>query len=134
MTTDELRVAAARYANPNPATAYPWPCDMHEQPAQRSADASMLARAYIAEHPADDETPVDEAWLRAAGFVRGKFPDDLVAGPILCGIVRNPISKDDGKAYWAVRTYPIPDAAAPKTRSDVRRLAAALGITLTESS
>ena len=32
--------------------------------------AYVLADAYLAEHPADDEEPVDEAWLRSIGFVR----------------------------------------------------------------
>jgi hypothetical protein len=66
--TDELREAAERYANPKPSEAYPWPCDMHEQPMRRSRDAAVLARAYIAEHPADSELPVTEDWLRAVGF------------------------------------------------------------------
>ena len=51
MTTDELKAAAERFTNPKPTEAYPWPCDMHEQPAQRSKDAGLLAQAYLAEVP-----------------------------------------------------------------------------------
>jgi hypothetical protein len=56
--TPELQAAVKRWSDPNPADAYPWPCDMHEQPAQRSTDAAMIARAYLAEHPSGVASPI----------------------------------------------------------------------------
>jgi hypothetical protein len=53
------REAAERFANPKPAEAYPWPCDMTEQPAQRVADMATLARAYLAQ--ARSHKPLREA-------------------------------------------------------------------------
>lgn len=32
--------------------------------------AHVIANAYLAEHPADDDTPIDEAWLKASGFAK----------------------------------------------------------------
>lgn len=46
--TDPTTVAQAaeRYTG-DISKMYPWPCDMHEQPAQRSQDAAILAQAYL---------------------------------------------------------------------------------------
>lgn len=64
---DPLAAAAARYSNPKPAEAYPWPCEMHEQPAQRSLDAALLANAYLTEH---DDTPLTTEKLVEMGGER----------------------------------------------------------------
>lgn len=42
--TEQERKAVERLTN----EAYPGPCQMHEQPLQRSLDAALLARAFIA--------------------------------------------------------------------------------------
>lgn len=60
--SDELLAAAERYANPNPTGAYPWPCEMHEQPVQRSVDSAVLARAWLAEHTWTSAPPNTPGW------------------------------------------------------------------------
>lgn len=117
-------VAVSRLRNPHPAEVYPGPCEMHEQPAQRSADMALVVAAYLAAHPADDGEPVTVEWLDAVGFVGGKFYRDRVRGPLLRGV------SDAGDEYWSIRSYPIPNDAKPKTRGEVRRLLKALGVPL----
>lgn len=79
---------------------------------------------------ADDGEPLTNEWLEAVGFVPGKFPDDLLRGPILRGVIRNAQSPADGDWHWAVRSYPIPAHMQPRTRGDLRRLCRCLGVPL----
>ena len=79
------------------------------------ADRELMADAYLAEHPEDDEEPVTEKWL------------DSVFGPdgleIQC-------HDEWGQAitwFEGLGSVLIP---MPKTRGDVRRLCKALGIPL----
>jgi hypothetical protein len=94
----------------------------------------LVIRAWLADHPADDALPVDEAWLRAAGGeanqgvfrfycgetdtsltvrLRGKCPD---------------VKIEDGNGQYVQ----LPHYFAGLTRGQFRRLAAALGVPLTE--
>ena len=83
--------------------------------------------------PADDAEAVTSKWLQSVGFGPGKFPDDLVMGPILRGVIHNAQSPANGQWYWTIRTYPIPMEHQPTTRGHVRRLCSALGIALKEA-
>ena len=91
-----------------------------------------FARLWLADHPADDAKPITSEWLVEVGFKPGRFPTDLVNGPIVRGIVCNPTHPADGTWMWLVRTYKIPADAEPKTRGDLRRLCQQLGLTLKE--
>jgi hypothetical protein len=95
-------------------------------------DRAVLADAYLAEHPADDDEPVTEEWLRAVGFVthRQGVAIDMGlrsrGGPWLyfacCpGLVNPDWMFDDGRLLAA------PDL---NTRGHVRRLCEALGVPL----
>lgn len=64
----ELREAAERLRNG--VKSYPWPCDMHEQPAQRSADLAALANAWLAER---DETPLTDEWAAGVKLSDGAY-------------------------------------------------------------
>lgn len=74
----ELRAAAERvneYLNGGgPSLAYPkfGPAGAREA---FEAESSMLARAYLAQHPADDAEPVTEEWLASSinsGELKGR--------------------------------------------------------------
>jgi hypothetical protein len=122
-TPEQLRVCASRlellYSH-------------KEEPLQRAIHA--VASAYLAEHPADDAEPVDEAWLESVGFVHG---DSAIGSPRM-NSPRAPVDEtqvvtieSDGAAYYDVddgHWVILPDV---ETRGDVRRLCAALGIELT---
>lgn len=134
--SDELRAAAERWRRRrNPPN---WSCDhdnfVWADRIDKWRDISLLADAMAAEL---DPTPVDEVWLRSVGF-----------GPIwavnkMIGIV----AKIDGDEWalgtaddWPFDLYFDPHGrcirtripSQPKTRGDVRRLAAALGVPLKE--
>lgn len=118
MTTEDLRRAAEM------VVADPAFCRCGK-PGCRRAAAVRVARAWLAEHPADDGEPVSGEWLRSIGFTG---PDGLLG--IIYGevelttttssrwLVGNP-SEIHGESVY------IP---APTTRGDVRRLCAALGV------
>jgi hypothetical protein len=125
MTSDELRAAAMRTVNAYAEKISEWYL-AKSRPAE--ADAFDLALAYLADHPADDAEPVTAEWLASVGFTAGKFPRDLIRGPVLRGV------SSAGDEYWAIRTYPIPNDAKPWTRGHLRRLCAALGVPLTEAA
>lgn len=121
MTTKELREAAALVLD---ATAD----DEFVQCGSRTWNAAIaIAKQIEAEHPADDDEPIAEEWLRSVGFARGRFDDDLVLPPIVRGLT---VRDDIVCEYWVVRTYRIPDNAAPRTRGQLRLLCRALGIEL----
>ena len=94
------------------------------------ADMWLLSSAYLAEHPADDGEAHDPPWLIAVGFAQpqGGFPGTLQLGNLRHSTL--------SRAWFLVRPCleRIPTVLQPKTRGDVRRLAAALGITLKETT
>lgn len=53
--TNDLRAAAERFL----------PGDSYNSIAQADTDAYLLANAYLAEHPADDDEPVIVDWMDA---------------------------------------------------------------------
>ena len=127
--SNELRAAAERLENifAMQATHFESVVMTRDQ----VAGAQDLARAYLAEHPADGDEPITAEWLRAVGFV-----DDRTGCPTLGPIHIRPHWAMEGQdsdrelpPYACVRSLPIP---IPKTRSDLRKLCSALGIELKE--
>lgn len=105
----------------------------------------LLARAFLEEHPADDETPVDEEWLRSVGF--------LPNGDDLSEFARKIWSKGDTEDYgdkpamhflWSIvdhsawleaygtggETLCLVELATKNTRGAVRLMCRSLGIEL----
>jgi hypothetical protein len=91
-------------------------------------DATALARAWLTEHPTDDDTPFDVDWLAEVGFLRNGptgWPRRMEAGDANCSV-----------QFWCVdEEWTICDAVGdtiairgPKTRGDVRRLCRCLGV------
>jgi hypothetical protein len=99
-------------------------------------DAHTLARAYLAEH---DPTPITEDWLRSVGFESDAekwpgfptwtSPPSKKVGPIT-HIHHNPMEGCDG---WCVGHRADGSIPPMETRGDVRLLARALGIQLSDS-
>ena len=92
---------------------------------------TKCAAAYLAEHPADDAEPIDGPWLRSVGAVKEDHPDKWTfrrEDALDVGLWH----VDDG--WKAMLLYGECAASCIrrglKTRGDVRRLAAALGIQL----
>lgn len=99
-------------------------------------DGDALAHAYILDHPADDAEPVTEEWLRSVGFHDSRYQgkrfslqlgDVRVCPPIADLGLWVGIMEDDGDFYSGAKAIP---QSHIRTRGDVRRLCAALGITL----
>jgi hypothetical protein len=83
--------------------------------------ARVLAAAYLAEHPADDDEPITREWLVDLGWtVRERdvwmaYPSHLSQSLAIDG---------NGRVYLALMTLGKP----VKTRRDLRRLTNVLGI------
>lgn len=98
-------------------------------------DQDLIVTAYLAEHPADEDEPITEEWLRGVGFSICAHWGAMAIGD------SDQIALEWDYGKWLIRwrrpsdrlttDIPIP---APKTRSDLRLLCRALGITLEESS
>lgn len=125
MTTNELRETANRVRNVPPHI---------EICSAVFRDIIGLANAWLAEHPEDDEQPVDEAWLRSVGFDGNLDPDMKMT-------IRPPLF---GRAFHYLRHTQVSfihgqwfangmGCEQCKTRGDVRRLCRALGIELKEN-
>lgn len=118
----ELRAAAERLLN----------CPAHWTYVKRDADVALCAAAYLAEHRADDDEPITEDWFKSTGFVGVshyrkclRFPshDDVFVFVLKDGV--QPFVEGAGSR--------IDRFAKCQTRRDIRRLASALGIQLTEA-
>lgn len=118
MTNAELRAAAEMVV----ATG------MHKEWADTiDAGAVAVCQAWLAEH---DETPLTESWLMLSGFeTRPRSPRWLDLGALL---VQPTYIDTLEEARWSIFAWrnAIPTELVPKTRGDVRRLCAALGIEL----
>ena len=125
--TDDVRAAAERIVRSVHETVYTGPLALQG----KLADALVLADAVLTEHPADDGEPVDEAWLRAAGFTVKDVENDAV---LHAGLLSVCVYEPDDPVFWRVDYERLPEELWPKTRGHVRRLCAALGVTLTERS
>lgn len=98
--------------------------DRDSQFSRICADQRLLYLAYLAEHPADDDVLLTVSYMEQVGFLdigpRGGVPRMRIQFLIVyCLADRN---------RWTVNHVEVPE---PKTRGDLRRLCAALGIPLT---
>jgi hypothetical protein len=99
----------------------------------RDADRAILADAYLAERPADDDLPVTEEWLRAVGFVwREDWMSWVSDGCDQCIQVSRSVEAPKEWTLQYERDFCWPHALI--VRSDLRRLCAALGIALKDST
>lgn len=119
---------------------------------RRLEDANVLANAHLTEHPADDDEPVTEEWLRSIGFK--DWPEDNDDKHLFSLFIRanEEIGWECRLAYqtngfYAVRMCDVDvhlgvaesvelldsrNKTVKVTRGDVRRLCAALKIELKE--
>jgi hypothetical protein len=104
-------------ADPNHRDTY------HGKESTLVGDWATLARAYLAEHPADDGEAITEDWLRAVGFK--SMPSEV-------GLW---LDKTVGVDLRSDTPGCVVCNARPRiaTRGDLRRLAEALGIPLEPS-
>lgn len=96
----------------------------------RVGDLAAVTLQYLAEHPADNDEPVTVEWLASVGFTIDVHQSVKVTADLFL-VYRG------GGWFLASGADTIKSAAVDlpdyKTRSDVRRLCAALGIELNES-
>ena len=83
-------------------------------------DMFMFGDAYLAEHPADEDEPITLNWWLSSGAETSLIDRDFM-------LIRNDV---EGVIYLVTTLQEIP-LPHIKTRGDVRRLCAALGIELT---
>lgn len=93
---------------------------------QAVRDVVHLAKAYLALFPADDETLIDEAWLRERGFVERNGIFYSMDSALRFSPKPDERLRSHGWWYHGVS---IPDQ---ETRGQLRRLCAALGVELKE--
>lgn len=139
--SDELRAAAERVRE-SLKSQVPWEHAVYERTDGRSPmmkwqyDCYDLAKAHLAEHPADDEVPIDEAFLRSVG---GKshgtatiWFESACAGPVYeLGICLE--GGCDGCSIRQVMESGLVLAVnilMPLVRGEFRRTAQALGVEL----
>jgi len=122
---ERLRKAIERYRSYRIALSA-WQGGDGDQPDydQMPEDTCEIADAYLAEHPADDEEPIDAYFLRACGFDGDGQMQKYGPGMRLGDIKVNHAWEWSWHNSWPFREL--------KTRGQLRRLAAALGIELTE--
>lgn len=97
--------------------------------ARKRRDQSAIVYAYLAEHPADDETPLDESWIKSICDEFGE--DGAIVQDYSLNVAICFINTHDPKVWCAElgeRQYPWPHDL--HTRGQLRRLCAALGIAL----
>lgn len=141
MTADELRAAAERLrraeAEDSLAAVY-GPMADKDNAGAYLRDRNALLAAWFREHPADDELPVTEEWLREVGFARemqSAASNNLTfrAGEV---VVTRWEPAESNSRRWSVQKYRadgpdwLPASLTPATRGAVRRLLTALGIHL----
>lgn len=102
-------------------------------------DDGALSRAFLAEHPADDDESVTEEWLLSVGF-DGDWvmlrAGERLESPEFC-LSFHGIEKGDGKKRaWLLTLDPVKTVSVefPETRGQVRLMCRALGITLKEGT
>lgn len=97
-------------------------------------DGYAVARAYLAEHPADDDTPVDSVWLQIAG-AKPSTLSPAIYGYTFEGLgLSLNICRDQRQRWMATLTQDDTDIplGEHKSRGDVRALCCGFGIPLTE--
>jgi hypothetical protein len=134
MSDEELRQAADRLVMDYESAGGSGNPYRHEKAANRYEDGWNVALAWLEDHPADDGEPVTEEWLRAVGFkdeeysfvLRSPYTDDWYhhLRHTACSV---------RKVDWKWHANGIGVADQP-TRGHVRRLCAALGVPLKETT
>lgn len=122
--TNELRAAAERVIQQGDSSVY-W------HSPQAITDSEKLARAYLAEHPADGGEPITEEWLQSVGFEPrkgSKFHFVYDAAPYMT--IMWDYREDELMIGHAQTWKRLGDN---RTRGDVRRLCRALGIELKDT-
>jgi hypothetical protein len=149
--SDELRAAAERCRG----LEGPGWVDTENASAECVADLLVLARAWMAEHPADDAEPVTADWLEATGWERHdarpgwrrwkrvvcvQRHDPLSGATTHWLDIHEPQTGADGSVWWPINFWQQhesdekPEGVAwlswvdHTTRGHVRRLLAALGL------
>ncbi len=132
---DELRAAAMDIIGK-------WEAKAGDSPvAELVRNAMKLAEGFINEHPADDAEPITEEWLSSIGFSkRGMFAMDIKVPSKTCTFALSCADYENLPCCWELwnefdDSTPSEGACLPcqpQNRGDVRRLADALGIPLTE--
>lgn len=114
-----------------------WLKDIYPQAKDRGMETALLeqdwrdvAVAYLAEHPADENEPVTEEWLRAVGF--GDNGYNYAGCHLRLGGLEYATGDTNGFSPWFYCGVLITDGGL-KTRGHVRRLCNCLGIPLTET-
>lgn len=127
MTTREAE--RLRRDNTNYSYAYE---DGEDCEASYIEDVRALANAYLAEHPADEDAFIDETWLKSVGF-----GEPTINGwPIIfanngCDPIELWLDYDGCVALIQSNSEDhVLIGKRCKTRGDLRRLAAAIGIEL----
>lgn len=126
--TDDIRSAAKRCRGLDEG----W-IDLDSMPTACVVDLLTLARAWLAANPHDSDTPITTEWLESVGFVPrpgSRFHRQTVPEPGGIGVMWD---ARDGKLLVGFAGRPdVWDVVVEtsSTRSDVRRLAAALGVEL----
>jgi hypothetical protein len=95
----------------------------------------LLADAWLAEHPVDDDEPVTEEWLLSVGFSKKNsawasigFDDEIYERYL--GIEEDFSLALGEHDFLGLNAIYVPFPGAAKTRGDVRRLCKALGVPL----
>lgn len=134
MTPTELRAAAeyvARHQRFVKDCKHIWNCHQFCQwcgSERQHVEAAKLTDHVLSTVREDDGEAITEEWLRSLPHVQGKFPGDIVIGPVVRMIVRNAQSPNNGRWDWCVRSYPIPEEHKPRSRGQLRRLMEGLGV------
>lgn len=111
--------------------------------AQQASFADDIVEAYLDLVPADDDMPIDEAWLRSLGFMREMQPaasNHLTARSVggamhVTRWLDKPIGRDPQQPpRWSVNQEWLSEEAQPTTRGQVRSLLKALGINIPSPS
>jgi hypothetical protein len=145
MGTDEMLSAAVEVTRTTsiPPIEDAFDAALVSVPRNSWLSALAVACQYRAEHPADDDLPVTENWLRSVGFRDYLIADkhcssflSLWVEPRLhnCAFLAVHWARDANPQghYWSANDFTLYRPAHPKTRGDVRRLCAALGHPLKE--
>ena len=128
--SDELRAAAERVRRVEAGEPADQAYRAHpRRQFQQFADRGLMASAWLAEHPADDDEPISPEWLRSVGFTltdaHVRYYSNRSRPPFVVVIA------SDGRLRLAVQNgsdVEGGDVCQKPTRGDVRRLCRALGI------
>ena len=105
-----------------------WSQEQQEEMARYCLEASHCVDHILSTVREDDGEAVTEEWLRSLPHTQGKYPDDIIIGPVVRMIVRNAQSPSNSRWDWCVGSYQIPEEHKPRTRGQLRRLLEGLGI------